>query len=359
MTDDKSMSYEDAGVVSLGEAGTFKTLIDWVGKSMEGHPEIKTEVGLYATVIDVGHNLGVAVSTDGVGTKLLVSQLMGRYDTVGVDCVAMNVNDLICVGARPIAMLDYIAVEDATHPLLGELGKGLYEGARLAGISIPAGEVAQLREMIKGEKEGIGYDLVGTAIGVVPLDKMITGDGIEEGDVVVGVASSGLHSNGYTLARKVLLGSYKIDTMLDELGMTVGEAMLEPTRIYVRPVLELLDKVAGVKALIHITGEGFRNLQRVRSEVGFVLDALPEALPVFKVIEREGKISNAEMANTYNLGVGFCVVVGPEDARKVMEVFQSHGMDVWAIGHATSDPERLIEIPSLKVVGRMDKFHEQ
>ncbi len=357
MSSDDGMTYKDAGVVSIGEEGTFRTLLDWVSKSMEGHPEVKAEVGLYATVIDVGHDLGIAMSTDGVGTKLLIAQMMNRYDTVGIDCVAMNVNDLICVGAKPLAMLDYIAVEDATAPVLGEIGKGLYEGAKLADISIPAGEVAQLREMIKGHGDGMGFDLVGTAFGVVDLNKMVVGEGIREGDVVVGVASSGLHSNGYTLARKVLLGPHEVDTYLEELGSTVGEAMLEPTRIYVRPVLELLREVPKVRALIHVTGEGLRNLQRVRSEVGFVLDAMPPPPPVFRVLQREGKVSNAEMANTFNLGVGLCVVCPEADAERVIKVFGGHGMDAWTIGRAVPDPERKVVIPPLNVEGRADKFY--
>lgn len=357
MSDDRGMTYQDAGVVSVGEEDTFKTLIQWVSRSMEGHPEVMAEVGLYATVIDVGNNLGIAMSTDGVGTKLLVAELMDRYDTVGIDCVAMNVNDLICVGARPLAMLDYIAVEDATGPLLGEIGKGLYDGAVMAGISIPAGEVAQLREMIKGVREGKGFDLVGTAFGVVPLDRMVVGEGICKGDAVVGVESSGLHSNGYTLARKVLLGKYKVDTYIEELGTTVGEALLEPTRIYVRPALEALEQVKDIKALIHITGEGFRNLQRVRSPAGFVLDRLPQPPPLFRVLQKEGKISNQEMANTFNMGVGLCVVCPPEQADRVAAVFKAHGMEAGVIGTATDDPGREIDIPPLEVLGKKDKFY--
>ncbi len=359
MSDDKGMTYKDSGVISIGEEGSFKTLLHWVNKSMEGHPEVVAEVGLYATVIDVGHGLGIAMSTDGVGTKLLVAEMMGRYDTVGIDCVAMNVNDLICVGAKPLAMLDYIAVEDAEGPILGEIGKGLYDGALQAGISIPAGEVAQLREMIKGTRPGKGFDLVGTAFGVVSLCDMIVGENILAGDVVVGASSSGLHSNGYTLARKVILGKWKVDERVDELGVTAGEALLEPTVIYVKPVLEILKKTKTVKALIHITGEGFRNLQRVRSKVGFVLDDMPEWPAIFKLIQKEGGVSNAEMANTYNLGVGMCVVCAPGEADKVASIFKEHGLESWTIGKAVSDPERKIEMPGLGVVGKKDKFYKK
>jgi len=200
---------------------------------------------------------------------------------------------------------------------------------------------------------------VGTAIGVVALDKMVVGEGIAEGDVVVGVASSGLHSNGYTLARKVLLTRFQVGTYREELGMTVGQAMLEPTRIYVRPVLEALQKIPGIKAVLHITGDGFRNLKRVRSDVGFILDALPEPPPIFALIQREGRISDAEMVNTFNMGVGLCLVVSPPQAPAAAALFHAYGMDAWPIGRAVSDPERAIRIPALKVVGKRDQFYPE
>ncbi len=357
MEKDKGITYADTGVVGLEGVDSFKTLINWVQKTMEGHPEVKAEMGLYATVIEIAPNLGLAMSTDGVGTKILVAEMMKKYDTVGIDCIAMNVNDIICVGARPIAMLDYIAVQDARHPLLGEVGAGLYKGAVEAGISIPAGEIAQLREMVCGIEDGAGFDLVGTAIGTLALDRMIVGEGIEEGDVVVGLESSGLHSNGYSLARKVLLGKYKVDTRLDELGETVGEAMLTPTRIYVKPALAMLDAKIGVKALLHITGDGFRNLRRVRSQVGFILDNLPEPPAIFRVIQREGSVSNAEMANTFNMGVGFCVVVPEGRADSVIRISKDHGIPARVIGGAVKDPKKEIKIPALKVAGRDDGFY--
>jgi phosphoribosylformylglycinamidine cyclo-ligase len=172
------------------------------------------------------------------------------------------------------------------------------------------------------------------------------------------VASSGLHSNGYTLARRVLLQKFNVHTFLPELGTTVGEAMLEPTRIYVRPALELLRQVP-VKAILHITGEGFRNLQRVRSEVGFVLDSLPPPPAIFQVLQREGNISPAEMVNTFNMGVGLCLVTSPERAREAAAIFHGHGMEAWLIGRAVRDPDKAIRIPALKVVGRRDKFYPE
>ncbi len=357
MGKDKGMTYAETGVVGLEGVDSFQTLINWVKKTMEGHPEVKAEVGLYATVIEIGPNLGLAMSTDGVGTKLLIAEMMKKYDTVGIDCIAMNVNDIICVGARPLAMLDYIAVEDARNPLLGEVGAGLYKGAIEAGISIPAGELAQLKEMVRGIEEGAGFDLAGTAVGILALDKMLVGEGIEEGDVVTGLFSSGLHSNGYTLARRVLLGRYRVDTRLSELGETVGEALLTPTRIYVKPALAMLEAGLKIKAFLHITGDGFRNLRRVRSQVGFVLDNLPEPPPIFQLIQKEGNVSNAEMTNTFNLGIGFCVVTNEDDAKNVIRISEEFGIPAQVIGRATRDSKREIRIQSLKVVGRDDGFY--
>jgi phosphoribosylformylglycinamidine cyclo-ligase len=357
MKKDKGMTYAETGVLGLEGVDSFQTLINWVKKTMEGHPEVKAEVGLYATVIEIGPNLGLAMSTEGVGTKLLIAQMMRKYDTVGIDCIAMNVNDIICVGARPIAMLDYIAVEDAKHPFLGEVGAGLYKGAVEAGISIPAGELAQLKEMVRGIEDGAGFDLAGTAVGILALDKMLAGEGIEEGDVVVGLFSSGLHSNGYTLARRVLLGKYNVDTRISELGETVGEAMLTPTRIYVKPALAMREAGSKIKAFLHITGDGFRNLRRVRSPVGFVLDNLPEPPPIFQLIQREGNVSNAEMTNTFNLGIGFCVVLPEDQADSIIRISKEHGIPAQVIGRAFSDSQREIKIPPLKVVGKEDGFY--
>ncbi len=356
MARNKGMTYAQSGVVGLEGLSSWDQFLYWVKKTIKNHPEVKTEIGLYASVIKIAGNLGLAISTDGVGTKLLVAELMKKYDTVGIDCIAMNVNDIICVGARPLAMLDYIALQDATQPFLAEVGKGLYAGAKDAMISIPGGEIAQLKEMIKGIEEGKGFDLAGCAVGLVDMDKLIVGEGIKEGDVVVGLASSGLHSNGYTLARKVLLGNFKINKYIKELGRTVGEELLVPTTIYVRHAMTMLDRKIKVKAFLHITGDGFRNLRRVRSKVGFVLDNLPEPLPVFKLIQKVGRVSNTEMANTFNMGIGFCVVVPEKDAPKVIAISKKFKTPASIIGHAVKDPQRNIVIPSMGVVGKAEKF---
>src|SRR5262245_58697897 len=237
------LTEHQAGVAPVGDA--LAALLRWIrptfGYAGEAQPVL--DVGYFANVVPVAPNLGIAISTDGVGTKLLVAQETDRLDTVGIDCVAMNVNDVLCVGARPVALVDYIALEEASPPRLDALGRGLAKGCELAGVSCPGGELAQVREMLRGTRPGNAVDLVGTAIGVVALDRVLDGGAVRAGDVLLGLESNGLHSNGFTLARRVLLDSagLKLDARVPELGGTLVDELLRPTHIYVKPVLQLLD----------------------------------------------------------------------------------------------------------------------
>src|SRR5262245_61484745 len=206
--------------------------------------------GHYASVIKLDERTGIALSTDGVGTKLLVAEQAGRFDTVGIDCVAMNVNDVICVGAEPLAMLDYVAIDRADAEACEQIGIGLARGATLAGIEIPGGELAQLGELVHGG------DVSGACFGTVALDRIIDGSAVAPGDVVIGLPSSGLHSNGYTLARSALEGLDYGEDPEGRLGRPLGEALLEPTEIYVKPVLELLRSAIDVHGLAHLTSGG-------------------------------------------------------------------------------------------------------
>jgi phosphoribosylformylglycinamidine cyclo-ligase len=260
----------------------------------------------------------------------------------------MNVNDLLCVGAEPLAMLDYIAVQEADPAMLAAIGKGLYEGARQANISIPGGEIAQVRELIKGVREGRGFDLAGACVGTVPLDKIIVGQDIRPGDVVIGLPSSGIHSNGLTLARDVFFSRAKMgpEQHVPELGRSIGEELLEPTRIYVREVLDVLRSGVQVKALAHITSDGLTNLLRVQSVVGYVLDTLPEPPPVFRLLQRLGGVSDEEMFQVYNMGVGFCLVVDPADADRALAILQTHRTEAAVLGRAVADPERRVRLPN-------------
>lgn len=310
--------------------------------------------------MEIGHGMGIAIATDGVGTKLLVAQMMNKYDTIGIDCIAMNVNDVLCVGAEPISMVDYIAVSDVDPDILEEIAKGLYKGAELSKITIPGGEIAQVREMIKGAGKGYEFDIVGTSIGTVPLNRIIVGQYIKEGDVVIGLRSNGIHSNGYTLAREVLLnkGQFKIDQHIPELGRTLGEELLEPTRIYVQEVVEMINACPNVKALIHITSDGLLNLTRVDSETGYVIDYLPEPQPIFSLIQQVGKISDEEMFKVYNMGIGFCVVVSSSCAHILMSIAKRYGVEAHKIGYTVKDAEKKVIIEPKKLIGRDGSFYK-
>src|SRR5438270_5131153 len=201
-----SSAYARAGVDTTRAEQAVSGLVDVLRRIDLGRPSRAVlGSGHYANVLRIDDRLGIALSTDGVGTKVIVAEQLGRFDTVGIDCIAMNVNDVICVGAEPIAVLDYVAVEEAEPEMLRQIAEGLRAGAERAGVEIPGGELAQLPEMIRGHPSPQGLDLVGAAFGVVALDRVVTGQSIAPGDVLIGLPSSGLHSNGYTLARRVLL----------------------------------------------------------------------------------------------------------------------------------------------------------
>lgn len=353
--------YAAAGVDSTKAESGLARLRAWVEKTFSLNPAARPHLplGYFANIIRLdGLPIGIAISTDGVGTKLLVAELMGKYDTVGIDCIAMNVNDLLCVGATPVSFVDYIAVEELQPAILEEIGEGLFRGAELARVSISGGEIAQLREMVRGLSPGSGFDLAGTAIGTVPLDRVIVGADVQLGDVVIGLASSGIHSNGLTLARQVLLRDAKltVHSYLQELGRTVGEELLEPTRIYVPEVTAMFAADLRLKALIHVTGDGFFNLVRTATPVGYVIHTLPPFPPIFTVLQEVGRLSDAEMFQVYNMGVGFCVVVAESDAARVMQIAADHGTRAWQIGVAVASAERVITIEPRRLQSREQRF---
>jgi phosphoribosylformylglycinamidine cyclo-ligase len=289
--------------------------------------------GHYASVIKIDERTGIALSTDGVGTKLVIAEELARYDTVGIDCVAMNVNDVICVGAEPLAMLDYIAIEKADPEVCEEIGVGLARGAELAGIEIPGGELAQLGQLVRG------VDVSGACFGTVALDAIVDGSAVEPGNVVIGLPSSGLHSNGYTLARSALA---EIPFDDERLGRPLGDVLLEPTEIYVKPVVELLRSEVDVRGLAHITSGGTGNLLRLAADVGYEInDPLPVP-PVFDLIQERGEVSDGEMHEVFNMGCGFCVVVPPADEAAALALLGAHYPEAKRVGRATAGPPRII-----------------
>jgi phosphoribosylformylglycinamidine cyclo-ligase len=304
--------------------------------------------GHYAAVLEVAPNLGIAVGTDGVGSKLLLAEATGRYDTVGIDCVAMNVNDVVCVGAEPIALLDYIAVERADPEVLAQIGVGLKRGAEAAGVEIPGGEVAVLPELIRGHPSPNGFDLTAACFGTVALDAMVTGAEIRPGDALIGLPSSGLHSNGYSLARRAL-GQLDLGSRPAALGgATLADAALEPTVIYVRAVLELLRSGATVHGLGHITGGGLLNLLRLKDGVGYeVSDPLPVP-PIFDLVREHGEVSETEMWEVFNMGCGFCAVCPEADADAAVALLERHHPGTRRIGMVTGHSGR-IDVPGAGV----------
>ena len=353
-------SYATAGVSAKKEESGLQKLVQCLQETLtpraNGLGAVKLPFGYFANVIDVG-GLGVAISTDGVGSKVLIAQMMDRYDTVGIDCIAMNVNDVLCVGAEPLTMVDYIAVQESNSRLLAELAKGLRAGALTARITIPGGEIAQLRDVIKGARAGYGFDLAGTAMGTVPLDRILVGQSIEPDDVILGLRSSGVHSNGITLARR-LFKRHRPTTRFSDLGRSLGEELLTPTRIYVREVVDILKATIDVKALMHITSDGFLNLLRVASSTGYVIHSLPEPQPIFAIIQREANVSTEEMYRVFNMGIGFCLVVSHrgDHVTRAKEILKRHDVEGYEIGRTVTDPERAVVIEPANLVGTDGRF---
>jgi len=320
-------AYARAGVNQSAADAAVQALVRSLERVDTGKPSRVVPLpGHYASVLRLDEKMGLALSTDTVGTKMVVAERVGRYDTIGIDCVAMNVNDVICVGAEPIAMLDFILTERADAEICGQLGIGLARGAELAGIEIPGGEIAQVADIVSG------LELGGSCAGLVELDRIVTGAGVRPGDPVIGLPSTGLHSNGYTLARAALE-----DVPLDDdrLGRPLGDVLLEPTEIYVASVLELLASVVDVRGLAHITGGGFDNLVRLAADVGYEIDDPLPVPPIFELIQDLGGVSDEEMRDVFNMGCGFCCVVAAGDDERALELMRARYPAAKRVGRAT------------------------
>ena len=359
----KPKQYAESGVDFDAKEAGLKGLVGWVRQTFANNPRapVRGDVGHYAAILELpGESTDLAFSTDGVGTKILVAELAEKHDTVGIDCVAMNANDLVCVGAEPIAMVDYLAVEQSNPEVLDALGKGLAEGARLAEISIPGGELALVPQMIRGVSPGSGYDLVGSCVGLLPKGGLIDGASMRAGDAVVGFASTGIHSNGYSLARKVVFSKMglTVHDRLEACGRTVGEELLEPTAMYVREAKALINGEVEVKALFNVTGGGFLNLRRLRKDLGFHLDALPEPPAIFRVLQEGGEVEDGEMHAVFNMGVGFVVVVPEKDADAAIAAAKAEGKEAWTIGRVVDDVEGrvVIEREGMRLVSHEETF---
>jgi phosphoribosylformylglycinamidine cyclo-ligase len=307
-----------------GLLSSLKSHRQGLGRPLGGH---------YAGMIDFG-DVALVLCTDGVGSKVKIASTLRKWDTVGIDCIAMNVNDAICVGAEPLAFVDYLAIDDPDPQITKEIGKGLETGARLSNISIIGGETASLPEIING------FDLAGTCLAYVKKDGIITGETITPGDLIIGLRSSGLHSNGYTLVRKVIENAQL--TYHDSFpkgpleGHTIGEILLTPTTIYVKEILKVLETVQ-VHGLAHITGSGLRNLLRLKNDVKFVIEDPFKPHPVFSFLQNLGAIDDKEMYQTFNMGMGFALIIHKDDLEETMQVLEK------------------VSSSEVKVVGRIEK----
>jgi len=337
----KGLTYAKSGVDIFKEEKAIRGLIssihfnrEGIGKYLGGHFSGLIDFGEYALVL----------CTDGVGSKVMIANEMRKWDTVGIDCIAMNVNDCICVGAEPIAFVDYLAMENPDPKITKEIGKGLAKGAEIANVSIAGGETATLPDIIRG------FDLAGTCLGYVKKENIILGDKIEEGDVIIGLESSGLHSNGFTLVRKVIEkeGLSYNDEFPNGIyeGKTIGEVLLTPTRIYVREILEVIRNFE-VHGLAHITGGGLRNLLRLK-DAKFVIDDPFEPQPIFKFVQEKGNVEPKEMYQTFNMGMGFAIILAKDYADDVVDLIEKRfKVKTKVVGHV--ERGKGIVVPSLGI----------
>ena len=313
------MTYAKSGVDIDAKSAAIASLVKELRFKRTGLGAPVDIGGHFTGLIDFGESY-LSLCTDGVGTKLLVAEALGKWDTVGIDCVAMNANDMICVGAEPLAFVDYIALDKPRPKVVRMVGRGLSKGAQLANLSIIGGETAVVPEMVHG------LDLAGTCLGFVKKGKQITGSGIKVGDAVLGIESSGIHSNGLTLARRVFkeAGINLLDTLPGH-ETSVGEELLRPTHMYVKPVLDLIANVE-VHGLANITGGGLRNLLRLKPDVQVRIDRPLPPFPIFTAMQKLGRISHREMYQIFNMGMGFAVVLPPAFADTAMEILARHGL---------------------------------
>ena len=340
-------AYARAGVDQERSGAAVAALVEVLAGIRTGRPSLAAlGSGHYANVLRLDDRRGLALSCDSVGSKVIVCEQLERYDTIGIDLIAMNANDVICVGADPIALLDYIAVEEAGPEVLAAIGAGLREGAEQAALEIPGGELAVTPDLLVGHPSPRGFDLVGFCIGLVDLDAVVTGADIEPGDAVVGLPSSGIHSNGLSLARRVL---DDLDEPME--GGTAGDLLLEPTVIYVRAIRELLASEVGVRGLAHITGEGFLNLLRLEAEVGYRVDAPLPVPHVFELIAERGPVEPAELYEVFNMGCGFCCVVDAADAEAAVALLGVRHPGTKVIGSVT-DRAGTVELAGQGLVGQ-------
>ncbi len=342
-TDSLGVTYRDAGVDISKIKKSQADIGRLISSTHKLHKGIKTMSGFghYAGIVEIPGGKLLATHTDGVGTKVIIAQMMRKYNTIGIDCVAMNVNDIICTGAVPISFVDYIAANRNDQKIFKEIVRGLVTGAKKSKVPIVGGETAILPDLIAGKN--FSFDLAGMVVGILDKQNMVLGDKISSGDIIIGVKSSGLHSNGYSLARKVLLSKYSLRDKIRGLGI-LGDALLEPTEIYVQPVLEAI-RESDIHGLAHITGGSFTKLLRLK-KTGYVIDSLPEPPEIFQIIENQD-VQKEEMYKTFNMGIGFCLIAPEEEEENINAIFKKHGLHSRQIGEIRD--RKGVFVDSLKI----------
>ena len=306
-------TYSEAGVdIDASERATEALIAQIKGVNRKGDGEaIKLDNG-FAGLVKLGDG-ALAMCTDGVGSKLLLAEEMNSIHTVGIDCVAMNTNDLICVGAEPLSFVDYVALDKPDEKLMAKIGMGLAEGCKQSNCTLSGGETAILPELVHG------FDIAGTSVGYVKQDKIIDGTKIVEGNVLIGLKSSGPHSNGYTLIRKLFDGDKEL-----------GKKLVEPTRIYVKEVMELINQV-NVNGIAHITGGGLDNISRINDNFQYVIDNPLPVPSVFDWLQEKGNIETKEMYRTFNMGMGMIIIIDKADAEKSVSILGKHAQVIGSV----------------------------
>jgi len=332
----RTVTYAEAGVSIHAGERAVELLKSKVHRTLR--PEVMGDVGGFAGLFRLNvqkyRNPILASSTDGVGTKLVIAQQLDIHDTVGIDLVAMVADDLVACGAEPLFLLDYIACGEVVPDKVAEIGAGIADGCRYAGCALLGGETAEHPGVLRPDE----YDISATGVGVVEESEILGRDRVEVGDVVIAMRSSGLHSNGYSLVRHVLLGAgrMRLDTVVEDFGpqRTLGEELLTPTKIYARECLKLIVE-CDVRALAHVTGGGIPgNLVRILPEqVDAVVNRSTwKPQPIFDLIQAKGRIDAAEMESTFNMGVGMFAIVSPEDADRALAFLAGRGIEAWQAG---------------------------
>ncbi|RZN60729.1 MAG: phosphoribosylformylglycinamidine cyclo-ligase [Methanonatronarchaeia archaeon] len=317
------LDYKEAGVDIDKEEKTIEALSTALAGTTETrkgeHQPIDIK-GHYAGLVDIGNKI-MAMATDGVGSKLLIAREMNDYSSLGIDCIAMNVNDIICTGAEPIAFVDYLAFEKPEPEAAEQIGESIKKGAVKANIAVLGGETATLPDIIRG------FDIAGTCVGLTSPEELVTGQETKPGDKIIGIKSSGIHSNGLTLARKTIEKSnLTYHSKLN--GEKIGDTLLTPTRIYVKEILEI-NRNCSITGLAHITGGGLRNLTRL-GEHRYDIKNPQKPQSIYKTLQKEGDIQKKEMYRVFNMGTGFCITT-PEP-QKPLEILEKHGREAQIIG---------------------------